>query len=127
MSEHRELIDRLRTTGSRSKRELLDEAARVIENLEMDLRALQIRVDELERMPVMEWRDAEVELPPADDYAYHLVIVSGKPTRNITLDRAVELAEYDPDEGWILEMWPEWEGAGVAHWMPLPEVCPDGG
>ena len=32
------------------------------------------------------------------------------PNKNITLDHAYELSEYDPCDGWILEMWPEWEG-----------------
>ena len=50
-----------------------------------------------------------------------LVIVSGKPHENITLDGAYEIAEYDPVEGWILEMWPEWESAVVTRWMPFPD------
>ena len=49
-----------------------------------------------------------------------LVIASGKPKENITLDNAVELATLYSD-GWCLEMWPEWTGATVTHWMPLPE------
>ncbi len=49
-----------------------------------------------------------------------LVIVNGKPRRNITLQAACEVAAYT-SEGWILEMWPEWEDADVKCWMPLPE------
>ena len=49
-----------------------------------------------------------------------LVIVSGK-VGNITLVNSVEIGNFDRDEGWILEMWPEWEEPNVTHWMPLPE------
>lgn len=49
-----------------------------------------------------------------------LVIVCGK-AGCITLDNATELAQFSMDEGWILEMWPEWEDPKVTHWIPLPE------
>ena len=68
---------------------------------------------------VQEWVSCKDRLPKETGNV--LAIVSGNPYKNITLDRAYELAEYDPDEGWIIEMWPEWEGAVVTHWMPLPE------
>ncbi len=64
------------------------------------------------------WVSVDERLPEADDVV--LVIVNGKPTKNITLKGAYELAEYD-SEGWILEMWPEWMDAKVSHWMQLPE------
>ena len=66
-----------------------------------------------------EWISVKDRLP--EDMGEVLVIVSGKPHENVTLDGAYELAEYDPVEGWILEMWPEWSSGVVAHWMPLPE------
>lgn len=66
-----------------------------------------------------EWISVKDRLPEGMDEV--LVIVSGKPQKNITLDGAYELAEYDPVEGWILEMWPEYGSAVVTHWMPLPE------
>ena len=56
-----------------------------------------------------------------EDHEEVLVIVSGKPRKNISRDAAYELAEYDPVDGWILEMWPELKGAVVTHWMPLPD------
>ena len=68
---------------------------------------------------VQEWVSCKDRLPKETGNV--LAIVSGNPHKNITLDHAYELAEYDPDEGWIIEMWPEWEGAVVTHWMPLPE------
>lgn len=76
----------------------------------------------LNKQPTIEaaprWIPVTERLP--DDDIYVLVIVSGKPCKNVTLHNAVELAEYDP-EGWILEMWPDWMDADVTHWMPLPE------
>ena len=68
---------------------------------------------------VQEWISVDDKLP--DQSGEVLVIVSGNPQKNITLDCAYELAEYDPYDGWIMEMWPEWEDAVVTHWMPLPE------
>ena len=64
------------------------------------------------------WISVEDRVPEVDVSV--MVIVSGKPTSNITLKNAYELAEYDP-EGWILEMWPEWVDAKVSYWMSLPE------
>ena len=68
---------------------------------------------------VQEWISVKDELP--DQSREVLVIVSGNPQKNITLNCAYELAEYDPYDGWIMEMWPEWEDAVVTHWMPIPQ------
>ena len=67
-----------------------------------------------------EWISVRDKLP--DQSGEVLVIVSGNPQKNITLNCAYELAEYDPYDGWIIEMWPEWEDAVVTHWMPLPST-----
>lgn len=64
------------------------------------------------------WIPVTERLPDYDDLV--LVIASGKPKENITLDEAVELATLYSD-GWCLETWAEWTGANVTHWMPLPE------
>ena len=69
---------------------------------------------------VQEWISVKDRLP--DQSGEVLVIVSGNPQKNITLNCAYELAEYDPYDGWIMEMWPEWEDAVVTHWMPLPST-----
>lgn len=71
------------------------------------------------------WIDASVELP-ADSDELVLVIVSGKPAENITLENAVELAEYSAEEGWILESFPEATDLKVTWWMPIPD-WPEGG
>ena len=67
-----------------------------------------------------EWIDPKVELPP--EYDIVLVIVDGKPSPNLTLKDAYELAYYSKDEGWILEAYPEWEDAVVKKWINIPEV-----
>lgn len=64
------------------------------------------------------WIPVAERLPSCDNQV--LVVVSGKPKENITLAGAVELATLYSD-GWCLETWPEWTGANVTHWMPLPE------
>ena len=69
---------------------------------------------------VQEWISVDDRLP--DQSGEVLVIVSGNPQKNITLNCAYELAEYDPYDGWIMEMWPEWEDAVVTYWMPLPST-----
>lgn len=62
-----------------------------------------------------------MERLPEDEEALVLIQVSGKPTNNITLEDALMMASYNVDDGWILEMYPEWEGAHPVAWMPLPE------
>ena len=80
-----------------------------------------ITLDDLR--PSGRWIDAKAQHPPLDKMV--LVIVNGKPKNNITLDRAYELAEWEP-EGWCLEMWPEWMETEVSHWMYLPEPPKEG-
>ena len=69
--------------------------------------------------PRPQWIHIKDGLPPEDQLV--LVVVSGRPHKNITLENAACLAEYASD-GWILEMWPEWTEAEVSHWLPLPEL-----
>ena len=64
-----------------------------------------------------DWIPVTERLPDHDELV--LVIASGKPKENITLDEAVELATLYSD-GWCLETWPEWTGANVTYWIPLP-------
>ena len=84
-----------------------------------DMAISAIRQKDAAGKDVGKWISVKDRLP--DYMGEVLVIVSGKPCENITLDGAYELAEYDPVEGWILEMWPEWCSGVVTHWMPLPE------
>lgn len=66
-----------------------------------------------------EWISVKDRLPEIDGNV--LVIVNGKQHKNVTLESAYELAEFSPSDGWIMEMWPEWETPEVTHWMPLPD------
>ena len=81
--------------------------------------ALDMAISALRQREHPQWISVKDRLP--DYMGEVLVIVSGKPHENITLDGAYEIAEYNPVEGWILEMWPEWGSGVVTHWMPLPE------
>ena len=49
-----------------------------------------------------------------------LVTVNGK-HNNITFVDALEIAEYDNIEGWIIEGYLDWLDPDVTAWMPLPE------
>lgn len=62
------------------------------------------------------WRSADGEPPkPNTDVK---VIVNGNYGGMYFVD-AVELATYDPSDGWILEAYPEWETPEVSYWAPL--------
>lgn len=75
---------------------------------------------EMPTVEVPHWIPVTEQLPGEED-GFVLVCVNGKPTGFITLEHAVELAEYDPADGWILEQYPDWTSPGVTHWMPVPE------
>ena len=85
----------------------------------VDMAISALRQQDVTDKDVGKWISVKDRLP--DYMGEVLVIVSGKPHENITLDGAYEIAEYDPVEGWILEMWPEWCSGVITHWMPLPE------
>ena len=67
------------------------------------------------------------ERMPEDVEDFVLVIVSGRYENlpkhaMIHFENAVELATFSKKEGWILEIFPEWENPTVTHWQPLPEL-----
>lgn len=66
------------------------------------------------------WIPVEERLPDNPDCMV-LVQISGRPACNIGLDNALCIAQYYPDEGWILEEYPSWDDAHPVAWMPLPE------
>lgn len=74
--------------------------------------------------PPPEWVSTKERLPQNGEEAV-LCIVSGKPADNITLYNAYELGRYENGGGWIIDMWPEWKGAKVLWWTPLPEPPED--
>lgn len=73
-----------------------------------------------QRRKTLEWHRPSEQLPRSG-YGQVLVIVSGSPKKKMGLLNAYELAEYVNGEGWILEMYPEWNGADVHWWAYLPE------
>jgi len=90
---------------------LMDRAADRIEKQDAEIKALRDKVPE--------WIPVSERLPEPEKMV--LLIVSGK-IKNISFVDAYDLGEFDTDEGWILEMWPEWKDHKVTHWMPLPEL-----
>ena len=112
----KEAIEAIKCNWPDSRYTILREA------LDMAISALRQR--DVTDTNVGKWISVKDRLP--DCMGEVLVIVSGKPHENITLDGAYEIAEYDPVEGWILEMWPEWCSGVVTHWMPLPEPPEEG-
>ena len=90
----------------------------------VDMAISALRQQDVTDKDVGKWISVKDRLP--DCMGEVLVIVSGKPHENITLDGAYEIAEYDPVEGWILEMWPEWCSGVVTHWMQMPEPPEEG-
>lgn len=78
--------------------------------LDMAIEALQ----EQER----KWIPVSERLPE-DEYGV-LATVNGK-HNNTTFIDALEIAEYDSDEGWIIEGYLDWINPDVTAWMPLPE------
>ena len=93
-------------------------------SIALDMAISALRQQDVTEKDAGKWISVKDRLP--DCMGEVLVIVSGKPHENITLDGAYEIAEYDPVEGWILEMWPEWCSGVVTHWMPLPEPPEEG-
>lgn len=74
-----------------------------------------------------QWIPVTERLPETEDFV--LAVVNGKPAENVTLVDSIEIASFMRDEGWCLDMYPEWEDPKVTHWMPLPpapEVTCDG-
>lgn len=98
--------DALKLSAADTLEKLLDRCARYAE----EIAVLQER---------QRWIPVTERLPEITGLV--LVIVSGKPRKNVELIDALELGEY-ADDGWCLESWPEWTDANVTHWMPLPET-----
>ena len=104
-------------TGPTCYERLSPEAADALENL------LDRCARYAEEIAVLQerhrWIPVTERQPAGDDQV--LIVASGKPRENIELVNAAELASFCSD-GWCLENWPDWTGAIVTHWMPLPEA-----
>ena len=75
-------------------------------------------IERMEKEPEREWIPVSERLPE-DEYGV-LVTVNGK-HNNITFIDALEIAEYDSTDGWIVEGYLDWTNPDVTAWMPLPE------
>lgn len=74
-----------------------------------------------------EWIIVKERLPDDEkDGETVLAVVSGKPHENITLCHVLMTAGYFPEEGWVVNEYPEWENPTITHWMPLPEPPKEG-
>lgn len=74
-----------------------------------------------------EWISVKERLPDDEkDGETVLAVVSGKPHENITLCHVLMTAGYFPEEGWVVNEYPEWENPTITHWMPLPEPPEEG-
>lgn len=93
------------------------EAADRLANDQTHIAALKQEIEKLRSD--RRWIPVTERLPVGDNQV--LVVASGKPRENIELVHAVEIASLY-DDGWCLETWPEWTGAVVTHWMPMPEA-----
>ena len=73
-----------------------------------------------------EWISTETALPEDPDTQV-LVVVCGCPKENITLLNAVFIADYSPEDGWIIEGHEDWRDFDVKYWREIPkspmEVC----
>ena len=87
--------------------------------LEKKIAVCRMAIDAIREQEERRWIPVTERLP--DDGEQVIVVATGKPESNITLDNAIEFAEFSTDEGWILEMRPEWEDPKVTYWMPCPE------
>ena len=103
MEKYRNLIDELRATASRSKRELLDNAADAIEAL-------------LEENRAYAWH---YDLPDEDNRDTLLLVASGRGA-NMILQDAVVIGCYMGNGTWMLEDYPEITDATVKCWATAP-------
>lgn len=65
------------------------------------------------------WADLRYE-EPVDGVEY-LLIVSGKPRKNITMNHAYQLGTWFAGEGWVLDAYPGWKDPTVHAWAELPD------
>lgn len=84
----------------------------------------QEAAEELERRNDNHWFRPKDKLPESGDAV--LTLVNGSPHENVSLIMAYQIARFYDDDGWVIDEWPEWEGAEVVFWTPLPEPPEEG-
>ena len=116
--ELREFSKKIWGASINEVKDLMVKAADTIEELSKKLAAVN-----MERSTAFRnggWIPAEERTPENPDEIV-LILVSGKPRRNIWLNEAYELAQYDPEDGWIIWAYPEWRKPEVIKWLHMPE------
>lgn len=83
-----------------------------------EISAYDMAIEALQEPQVGGWIPVTERLPE-DGYGV-LVTVNGK-HNNIAFENALEIAEYDNIEGWIIEGYLDWLDPDVIAWQPLPE------
>ena len=81
-------------------------------------KALDMAIAALQESQVVGWIPVSERLP--ENECGVLVTVNGK-HNNITFIDALEIAEHDSTEGWIIEGFLDWTNPDVTAWQPLPE------
>lgn len=107
----KEIVSALRVTESRSKRELLDAAADLIEKL--TARCARYAEEIAVAQERQRWIPVTERLP--EDPVQKVLIFVPHPHGNI-----VDVGRYLGADGWVLEGWYLTQSS-VTHWMPLPE------
>ena len=114
--KNNEIVAALRTTESRSKRELLDTAADLIELLTD--RCARYAEEIAVARERQRWIPVTERLPETNDGDYVLACVTWKDT-HIDYQNAVVMA-FVSEEG-LVDVEMDCVLDGVTHWMPLPE------
>lgn len=91
-------------------------------NVFLSAKEINALVDLIDNQPTLtppnEWVSVEDEMPPEHELV--LCIVNGKPRSNVILEDAYQLGSWNKADGWIIDEWPDWEGANVSYWTLLP-------
>lgn len=117
--------NRMKAAEAREK-ELLEELTE--ERYRYD-RLQDFEVEEAKQLEALKagvpgWINAKERLPENSDWV--LALVSGNPTRGVHFNNGYALACYGyRRDGWTLQEFPEWDGARVSYWMPLPDAPED--
>lgn len=109
--KNEEIVKALRATESRSKRELLDAAADLIEKLTD--RCARYAEEIAVAQERTRWVPVEERLP--EDPVQKVLVFDPHIHGDI-----VDVGRYLGADGWVLEGWNLTQNA-VTHWMPLPE------
>ena len=126
MADLMEILDKMEFFGGQGAgRELWSEKPREVQDADIaafnrDIETLRKAVLSKTETPTSGWISVKDRLPENPDELV-LVIANGM-YENVALKDAYCMANYCPDEGWVLEMWPDFEAVQISHWMPLPEA-----